>query len=83
MATPVPRPCSTRAPNSQPTPSATANTAIAAASSSSETSSTGRRPTRSDSAPVVSSAAISANAYTAKIAVRVTGEKPKRRSYSG
>ena len=78
VATPVPMPCRTRAAIRPATLSASAKTAIAAASVPIAASSTGRRPTRSDSAPVSSRAAISATAYTAKTTVSVVGEKPNR-----
>ncbi|WP_462187745.1 hypothetical protein [Frankia sp. CcWB2] len=57
------------------------SSAIAAASSSEEVSSTGRRPMWSERAPTVSSAARMARAYTANTAnmtVTVIGENPQR-----
>ena len=53
------------------------------ASSANATDTTGRRPTWSDSDPVTSRVSSSATAYTAKIAVRVAGEKPISRSSTG
>ena len=62
VSAPVARPWTTRAASSQPTPSLTRNSTIATASSRKATTSTGRRPTWSDSAPTTSSEASRANA---------------------
>ena len=77
-AAPVARPCSTRAASSTSTPPANANSSITIAWAPSAPISTGRRPTWSDSEPATSSEARTATAYTPKITVIVTGEKPQR-----
>nr|WP_017834896.1 hypothetical protein [Kocuria sp. UCD-OTCP] len=80
---PVATPWTSRATTRVASLSASTNTAIAAISRTRATSSTGRRPRWSDSAPTVSSAASRDTTYAAKMTVSTTGGKPHRSWYSG
>ncbi len=77
-AAPVARPCTTRAMSSAGTPPAVANTSSVTAWTASAASSTGRRPTWSESLPRVSRDASTATAYTPNTIVVVIGVKPQR-----
>ena len=77
-AAPVARPWTTRAISSSGTPPATANMTSEAACTASAASSTGRRPTWSESLPRVSRDASTATAYTPNTTVVVIGVKPQR-----
>jgi hypothetical protein len=77
-AAPVDRPCTIRATSSCGTPCAVANTTMVATWIASAASSTGRRPTWSDSRPTISSAVSTASAYTPNTTVVVMGEKCQR-----
>jgi hypothetical protein len=73
----------TRAANRAVTLSAFRKTAMAPASMSSATASTGRRPRKSESRPTVSRLSSRASTYTAKIAVKVRALKPNSAWYTG
>ncbi len=77
-AAPVPSPCTTRAISRAGTPLAVANTSSEATCMVIAASSTGRRPTWSESLPRVSSEASTATAYTPNTTVVVIGVKPQR-----
>jgi hypothetical protein len=76
VAMPVATPWMTRAAMIQPMPGAIMNTTMAASSTASEPTSTGRRPRWSDSEPATRSAARSASVYTAKAMVSIPAGKP-------
>lgn len=83
VAVPVAMPCTIRAMTSGTTPSAAQKTAVPAAATSRDATSTGRRPRWSLSEPTVSRAPTNPATYTAKTTVRTVTEKPHRCRYSG
>jgi hypothetical protein len=72
-------PCTIRAAIRPPEPPATVKSSVPSARSIKAPEATGRRPTRSESEPMVSNAASRAMAYAAKMSVSVNEEKPHRR----